>query len=517
MAEKACIKRLQKEYRALCKEPVSHVVARPSPNDILEWHYVLEGSEGTPFAGGYYYGKIKFPPEYPYKPPGITMTTPNGRFITQKKICLSMSDFHPESWNPMWSVSSILTGLLSFMMDTSPTTGSVNTTVDEKQRLAKSSLAFNCKTPAFRKLFPEYVEKYNQQQLAEQAQQTAPESPQENNGKAESEKTVDTTKEDSDGGLKERRKNKKQGLPAWIILLLVSVFGLSSLKLSIRQLGDLAKPLWSLDKGRSFLIKAWLLMSSKKYLQRNWASWESGTGAQFPKRLLNRVRVSIHRHPSRPDIGDIEAATPLIQYIEKDDQNRLDVIDRQVKSSEVSPELFNVLKEMRRGLVRFQSKEHKRDAAKVLDFGSAHVLFDELLQRASDCIASPTSSNVTTTTIRLRPRSSLRSVTDSTLEAKKLTGHSREKMSLIKLATLIELSAKKATQELNLQHKLMDQIEWLPDSIGKIASRHYLQGTNSVNLSVLPESIGSIEASRSSILKQTISERFLIASQAVLP
>ncbi|KAJ0236108.1 hypothetical protein HA466_0261040 [Hirschfeldia incana] len=110
-------------------------------------------------------------------------------------------------------------------MDTSPTTGSVNTTVAEKQWLAKSSLAFNCKTSAFRKLFPEYVEKYNQQQLAEQTQQTAPESPQESNAKAETEKTVDATMEDSDGGLKERRKNKKQGLPAWIILLLVSAFG----------------------------------------------------------------------------------------------------------------------------------------------------------------------------------------------------------------------------------------------------------------------------------------------------
>lgn len=86
-------------------------------------------------SGGYYYGKIKFPPEYPFKPPGIrfanscrffsinwydaftvipvlilcisgqlvliiiffsvlicSMTTPNGRFMTQKKICLSMSD-----------------------------------------------------------------------------------------------------------------------------------------------------------------------------------------------------------------------------------------------------------------------------------------------------------------------------------------------------------------------------------------------------------------------------------------
>ncbi|WZZ57839.1 hypothetical protein YC2023_057946 [Brassica napus] len=235
MAEKACIKRLQKEYRALCKEPVSHVVARPSPNDILEWHYVLEGSDGTPFAGdnllsvvscGFYYGKIKFPPEYPYKPPGITMTTPNGRFITQKKICLSMSDCKLNAFIQKAGIQcGLYQGLLSFMMDTSPTTGSVNTTVAEKQRLAKSSLAFNCKTPAFRKLFPEYVEKYNQQQLAEQTQQTAPESPQESDSKAESAKTVDTTKEDSDGGLKERRKNKKQGLPAWIILLLVSVFG----------------------------------------------------------------------------------------------------------------------------------------------------------------------------------------------------------------------------------------------------------------------------------------------------
>ncbi|RYR15674.1 hypothetical protein Ahy_B04g072577 isoform D [Arachis hypogaea] len=54
-------------------EPVSHVVACPSPNDILEWHYVLEGIEGKPFAGGYYHGKIKFLPDYPFKLPGISI------------------------------------------------------------------------------------------------------------------------------------------------------------------------------------------------------------------------------------------------------------------------------------------------------------------------------------------------------------------------------------------------------------------------------------------------------------
>ncbi|XP_048419949.1 ubiquitin-conjugating enzyme E2 34-like isoform X2 [Pyrus x bretschneideri] len=206
-------------------EPVSHIVARPHPNDILEWHYVLEGSEGTPFAGGYYYGKIKFPPEYPFKPPGISMTTPNGRFMTQKKICLSMSDFHPESWNPMWSVSSILTGLLSFMMDTSPTTGSVNTTVAEKKRLAKASLAFNSKNVTFQKIFPEYVEKYNQQQQQLTTEQVSSDPSQENSRPLL--KKVD----DSTGGmkrvdaLKEAGNKKRQSVPTWMMVLLISVFG----------------------------------------------------------------------------------------------------------------------------------------------------------------------------------------------------------------------------------------------------------------------------------------------------
>ncbi|KAL2493362.1 Ubiquitin-conjugating enzyme E2 34 [Abeliophyllum distichum] len=226
MTEKACVKRLQKDYRAICKEPVPHVVARPLPNDILEWHYVLEGSTGTPYAGGYYHGKIIFPAEYPFKPPGISMITPSGRFKPQKKLCLSISDYHPESWNPMWCVSTILTGLLSFMMDSNPTSGSVTTTIEEKKRLAKASLAFNCKNPTFKKLFPEYVEQYEQQLAAEQPiEQAAPAStPGEASGPLLKKRGAKQALKTVEGP--EELSNRRQlSFPTWLLVLLFFIFG----------------------------------------------------------------------------------------------------------------------------------------------------------------------------------------------------------------------------------------------------------------------------------------------------
>jgi hypothetical protein len=63
-------------------------------------------------------------------------------------------------------VGTILTGLLSFMYDNQPTTGSITTSRAEKQRLARESLATNVKSPTFVKVFPEWVEVHHKR-LAE--------------------------------------------------------------------------------------------------------------------------------------------------------------------------------------------------------------------------------------------------------------------------------------------------------------------------------------------------------------
>jgi ubiquitin-conjugating enzyme E2 J2 len=68
-----------------------------------------------------------------------------------------MSDYHPETWNPSWSVASILTGLQSFFYENTATTGSVKCSARERQKLAAASAAFNEKNPSFRKVFPDLI------------------------------------------------------------------------------------------------------------------------------------------------------------------------------------------------------------------------------------------------------------------------------------------------------------------------------------------------------------------------
>lgn len=128
------------------------------PSNILEWHYVVKGPENTPYDGGFYHGKLIFPKEFPFRPPRILMITPNGRFKTNTRLCLSISDFHPDTWNPAWSVSTILTGLLSFMVETSPTLGSIETNDYQRKQLAISSGEFNLRDAIFCELFPEICE-----------------------------------------------------------------------------------------------------------------------------------------------------------------------------------------------------------------------------------------------------------------------------------------------------------------------------------------------------------------------
>lgn len=173
MASRQAQKRLNKEYRAIVANPPPFIEAKPTDQNILEWHYIITGPPGTPFENGQYHGILRFPGDYPFKPPSISMVTPNGRFTCNTRLCLSMSDYHPDTWNPAWSVATILTGLLSFMTSDETTTGSIVTSDSVKRRFARESKQWNSTEDVrFIKHFPE-VAKKNREEIAKKDAEAA--------------------------------------------------------------------------------------------------------------------------------------------------------------------------------------------------------------------------------------------------------------------------------------------------------------------------------------------------------
>ncbi|PAV74429.1 hypothetical protein WR25_02426 [Diploscapter pachys] len=141
----AGVKRLMKEAAEL-HEPTEMYYAQPLEDNLFEWHFTVRGTINTEFEGGIYHGRIVFPPEYPMKPPNMMFLTPNGRFELHKKICLSISGYHPETWLPSWSIRTALLALIGFL----PTQGggalgSLEYPKPERQKLAKASLAWKCR------------------------------------------------------------------------------------------------------------------------------------------------------------------------------------------------------------------------------------------------------------------------------------------------------------------------------------------------------------------------------------
>jgi len=144
MAQRARLRILQ-EAKEMFKSPSTLYTAHPLEEDIFEWHFTIRGPKGTEFEGGIYHGKILLPSEYPNSPPDFIFCTKNGRFEIEKKVCLTISSHHKESWQPSWGIRTALLAIIAFM----PTRGdgaiaSLDWPPEIRKKLAKESLAYAC-------------------------------------------------------------------------------------------------------------------------------------------------------------------------------------------------------------------------------------------------------------------------------------------------------------------------------------------------------------------------------------
>lgn len=275
--------------------------------------------------------------------------------------------------------------------------------------------------------------------------------------------------------------------------------------------------------------------------------------------------MRLHRSlPPRPSLEEVEAAEALARAADREERARLDAVSHLRRPPAVPDELFGVALEMHRALAAFHCREQKRDATRLIELDALHALFDDLIQRASQCV--PSSSTSTRAAPRITASAAAASAASSSAlssaavaagsnadrysstgtngfsAARTATGTGRvsmddsyvkkakaavwddgvvaasshmprgavaansvaargdggygdndEKLTLIKLASMIEVAAKKGSRDLNLQGKLMNQIEWLPDSIGKLTGLVTLDISEN-RILALPDAIGRLSS-----------------------
>lgn len=73
------MKKIKEEYDDLSSNPITNIgvnVRIPDRNNIFEWIVTMFAPSDTPYKGGLFYLKIKYPNDYPHSRPEVRFITP---------------------------------------------------------------------------------------------------------------------------------------------------------------------------------------------------------------------------------------------------------------------------------------------------------------------------------------------------------------------------------------------------------------------------------------------------------
>jgi ubiquitin-protein ligase len=122
------IRRLQSEYKQINADPSEFYSISVNLKNFNTWNIIIFGPVDTIFEGGIFNAVIKFPSNYPNKPPEFHFTDnilhPN--IYTNGKMCISILhegedefgyEHISERWSPSHSVNSIIMSIISILSE----------------------------------------------------------------------------------------------------------------------------------------------------------------------------------------------------------------------------------------------------------------------------------------------------------------------------------------------------------------------------------------------------------------
>jgi len=120
------LKRLQSEYKQYLKEPNYFYSVELNSLNFFTWNVLIIGPPDSVFEGGIFKCQLKFPLDYPNKPPEFKFLTsfPHPNIYPDGKVCISILhdgkdewgyEDIAERWKPSHSVDSIIMSILSML------------------------------------------------------------------------------------------------------------------------------------------------------------------------------------------------------------------------------------------------------------------------------------------------------------------------------------------------------------------------------------------------------------------
>eukprot|EP00466_Bigelowiella_natans_P015660 jgi/Bigna1/85453/estExt_fgenesh1_pg.C_40120 len=115
-----CLKRIRKEMNSISEHSTDNFSAGPKdPKDLTEWQATILGPADSPYEDGVFFLDLKFPREYPFKPPIIKFKTKiyHCNVDDKGRICI---DILKKNWSPVLTIPTILLSLSSLLCDPNP-------------------------------------------------------------------------------------------------------------------------------------------------------------------------------------------------------------------------------------------------------------------------------------------------------------------------------------------------------------------------------------------------------------
>lgn len=113
------LRRLQKEFSDITKDPPANCSAGPVGEDLFHWTGTIMGPTETPYQGGVFHLDIWYGADYPFKAPKVNFTTkiyhPN--IDSSGNICL---DILKNNWSPALTISKVLLSICSLLNEPNP-------------------------------------------------------------------------------------------------------------------------------------------------------------------------------------------------------------------------------------------------------------------------------------------------------------------------------------------------------------------------------------------------------------